>query len=172
MHARGLRTGTGEPFDAVSVQWARFAWKLPSLKERLLAAGWLTGAQATTRFQVGRTTLARWRTLGRIKARICNENGEWLYWSSLEPVPDQVDLVRSTERGAVRVTLLPYRPPALPCGGKRVILASSNSPASSAAPARRSARHSARSRAARKRAWRGGASASLAPVPHALSPWQ
>ena len=45
LNERGLRTGAGDAFDPVSVQWVRFSAKLKSLKERLLDAGMLTGKQ-------------------------------------------------------------------------------------------------------------------------------
>ena len=35
LNERGLHTGAGDAFDAVSVQWVRFSAKLPSLKARL-----------------------------------------------------------------------------------------------------------------------------------------
>lgn len=80
LNERGLNTGAGDAFDPISVQWVRFSHKLQSLKERLLAAGWRTGKQITTNLGIGRTTLCRWRAEGRIKGRICNDLGEWLYW--------------------------------------------------------------------------------------------
>jgi len=85
LNQRGLCTGAGTPFDAVSVQWVRSTGKLPSLKERLLAAGMLTAKQIGERLGVGRSTIGRWRTLGLVQARVCNSMGEWLYWP-----PDQV----------------------------------------------------------------------------------
>jgi hypothetical protein len=47
LNERGLRTGAGDAFDQVSVQWVRFSHKLTNLKARLIAAGWLTIAGAT-----------------------------------------------------------------------------------------------------------------------------
>ena len=79
LNERGLRTGAGEAFDAVSVQWVRFSAGLTSLKERLLAAGMLTGPQIAAQLGVRRTTIGRWRREGRLEARICNEMGQWLY---------------------------------------------------------------------------------------------
>jgi hypothetical protein len=79
LNERGLRTGAGDAFEPVSVQWVRFAHKLKNLKERLLAAGWLTSKQIEATLGVSRTTLGRWRAEGRIKGRICNDRGEWLY---------------------------------------------------------------------------------------------
>ena len=79
LNERGLRTGAGEAFDAASIHWVRFSHKLKSLKQRLLDAGWLTGKQIASEIGVTRATLGRWRLAGRIKARICNDRGEWLY---------------------------------------------------------------------------------------------
>jgi hypothetical protein len=103
---RGLHTGAGDAFDGESVRWVRFAHRLKSLKQRLLESGWLTGRQMSARLGVKRSTLGRWRQAGRIKARLCNDNGEWLYWppaqgdiSAPSPVPTVND--SSTARGAV-----------------------------------------------------------------------
>lgn len=51
-----------------------------SLREQLLEAGMLTGKQVCAKLGVSRTSLGRLRTQGHIKARICNDKGEWLYW--------------------------------------------------------------------------------------------
>jgi len=106
LNERSLHTGAGRTFNSASIQWVRFAKKLKSLKERLLEAGMLTSRQACARLGVGRTTLGRWRQQGRIKARICNDRGEWLYWPPEQPVsPSPVSqpdpMVKSTARGAV-----------------------------------------------------------------------
>jgi DNA invertase Pin-like site-specific DNA recombinase len=106
LNERGLLTGAGVPFDATSVQWARFSAKLPSLKERLLAAGMLTTRQLGERLGVERSTIGRWRTQGLIQARICNELGEWLYWLPKETPPHRRSPKKppvgtSTVRGAV-----------------------------------------------------------------------
>ena len=84
LNQRGLRTGAGDVFDPAGVQWVRFSAKFKSLKERLLEAGMLTGKQIYAKLGVGRSTLARWRVQQRIKARICNDHGEWLYWPPQE----------------------------------------------------------------------------------------
>lgn len=106
LNESGLRTGAGDAFDTSSVQWVRFSHKLKSLKQRLLDAGWLTGKQVATKHEITRTTLGRWREKGRVKARICNELGEWLYWpSDVLPVPDANVASgakdNSTARGAI-----------------------------------------------------------------------
>ena len=80
LNERGLRTGAGEAFDPTSVKWVRHSARLKSLKERLLEAGMVTGKQLSEKLGVSRTEIGRWRTAGTIKARICNDTGEWLYW--------------------------------------------------------------------------------------------
>jgi DNA invertase Pin-like site-specific DNA recombinase len=105
LNERGLCTGAGDVFDRSGVQWVRFSAKLKNLKERLLEAGMLTRKQVSAKFGIGRTTLGRWRADGRIKARICNDQGEWLYWpperrlASGTPADDP--MVDSTAGGAV-----------------------------------------------------------------------
>jgi len=105
LNERGLRTGAGDAFDPVSVQWVRFSTKLKSLKARLLEAGMVTRQQLCAALGVGRTTLTHWRQQGRVEARICNDLGEWLCWPPGRiPVPasrspDQVG--NSTAGGAV-----------------------------------------------------------------------
>ena len=110
LNERGLHTGAGDVFDATSVQWVRVTAKLPSLKQRLIAAGMLTTKQLGTQLGVKRSTIGRWRTQGLIQARICNELGEWLYWPpeqiptrdkspTITPATDPVG--RSPVRGAM-----------------------------------------------------------------------
>jgi DNA invertase Pin-like site-specific DNA recombinase len=105
LNERGLRTGAGDAFDSTSVQWVRFSAKLKSLKERLLEAGMLTRRQACLKLGISRTEIGRWRQQGRVKARICNNLGEWLYWppekdpSSATRAPDEMDTF--TAGGAV-----------------------------------------------------------------------
>jgi len=86
LNERGLRTGAGDAFDAVSVQWVRSTAKLPSLKQRLIAAGMLTTQQICKLLGVKRSTIRRWHAQGLVEARICNERGEWLYWPP-KPIP-------------------------------------------------------------------------------------
>jgi DNA invertase Pin-like site-specific DNA recombinase len=106
LNERTLHTGGGDAFDGGSVQWVRFAHRLKSLKQRLLESGWLTRREMSSRLGVTRSTLGRWRQAGRVKSRICNDNGEWLYWppshgetSATSPAHMVND--SSTARGAV-----------------------------------------------------------------------
>lgn len=110
LNNQGLRTGAGEPFDATSVQWVRHAAKLPSLRDRLIAAGMLTGHQIAAKLGVARSTINRMRVNGSLKARICTNKGEWLYWppdniatdlnATAQTAPG-TDMDRSPARGAV-----------------------------------------------------------------------
>ena len=105
LNERGLRTGAGDAFDSASVQWVRFSTKLKSLKERLLDAGMLTRRQACATLGISRTEIGRWRQQGRVKARICNDLGEWLYWLPEQHPPStnrsSDDMGRFTTGGAV-----------------------------------------------------------------------
>jgi len=105
LNERGLCTGAGDVFDRGGVQWVRFSAKLKNFKERLLEAGMLTSKQVSAKFGIGRTTLGRWRADGRIKARICNDRGEWLYWPPERRLASGTDahdpMVDSTAGGAV-----------------------------------------------------------------------
>jgi hypothetical protein len=106
LNERGARTGAGEHFDTASIQWLRYSSKLPSLKERLLAAGMLTVRQLGEKLDVKRTTIGRWRAQGLLQARICNDQGECLYWLP-DKLPSQpkskkkTTMGRSTARGAI-----------------------------------------------------------------------
>ena len=80
LNERTQRTGAGVAFDDESVKWVRYAHKLKSLKQRLLDCGWLTQREMSSRLGLKRSALGRRRQAGRIKARICNDRGEWLYW--------------------------------------------------------------------------------------------
>ena len=105
LNQRGLCTGAGDVFDRGGVQWVRFSAKLKNFKERLLEAGMLTRKEVSAKFGIGRTTLGRWRADGRIKARICNDRGEWLYWPperrQASGTPAHDPWVNSTAGGAV-----------------------------------------------------------------------
>jgi DNA invertase Pin-like site-specific DNA recombinase len=108
LNERGLRTGAGDAFDPAGVQWVRFSGKLKSLKARLLEAGMLTSKQVSAKLGISRTTIGKLRRDGQLKARICNDHGEWLYWLP-EPIPSPAnhssptpaDLVVTSTAGGV-----------------------------------------------------------------------
>ncbi len=105
LNERGLRTGAGDAFDAAAVQWVRFSAKLPSLKQRLMAAGMLTTRQLGELLGLKRTTIGRWRRQGLIEGRICNELGEWLYLPPTQvpstTTPSNIPMGKSPARGAM-----------------------------------------------------------------------
>jgi hypothetical protein len=107
LNERGLRTGAGDAFDTGSIRWVRYAAKIKNFKAHLLDAGMLTGDQIAARLGVSRTTIGRRRVDGRLKARICNDHGEWLYWppepttSVLSSSSNDTPIVSSTAGGAV-----------------------------------------------------------------------
>ena len=80
LNERGMRTGAGEAFDTVSVKWVRHSAKIKSLKERLLEEGWLTVKEVSARLGISRDAINKRRLQGKLKARICNDHGQWLYW--------------------------------------------------------------------------------------------
>jgi hypothetical protein len=106
LNERGLHTGVGDAFDPISVQWVRFSAKFKSLRQRLLAAGWLTSKQLSAKLGISRTTIGKRRLDGRLRGRICNGVGEWLYWPPEQDrtkpptIPSIDQSVTSTARGA------------------------------------------------------------------------
>jgi DNA invertase Pin-like site-specific DNA recombinase len=102
LNEKNLRTGTGEAFDGVSVQWVRLSAKLKSLRERLIDAGWLTSKQIAAQFGVCLTTVGVMRIKGKLTGRICSDRGEWPHWPPDRPKSPSVrPTVTSTARGAV-----------------------------------------------------------------------
>ncbi len=80
LNERGWSTGSGQHFDAASVRWVRRVARYPSLKERLLEAGWRTATQAGAALGIKRHALREMHIRGDIEARICDGKGQWLYW--------------------------------------------------------------------------------------------
>lgn len=105
LNQRGLRTGAGDEFDALAVRWVRSSTKLPSLKQRLIAAGMMTTPQLGKLLGVKRSTIRRLRCSNLVKGRICNDRGEWLYWppTDLPPtqLPSDTQVDNSTAQGAL-----------------------------------------------------------------------
>ena len=97
LNESGLRTGAGDVFDTASVQWVRYSTKLKSLKERLLDGGMITKKQLSAMLGVCRTTIGKLRRQGRLKARICNDQGKWLYWPPEQISPLAASPAESTE---------------------------------------------------------------------------
>jgi DNA invertase Pin-like site-specific DNA recombinase len=87
LNEQEMRTGAGDSFDTVSIKWVRYSAKIKSLKERLLDAGWLKVKQVSTRLGLSRTSICKLRLQGKLRGRICNDHGQWLYWLPA-PTPD------------------------------------------------------------------------------------
>ncbi|GEM_PF-3193911 len=98
LNRAGHTTGAGAVFDATAVAWIRKAHGLPSLKERLLAAGGVTGAELATRLGITPNQLRYKARLGQLVATVCNDKGERIYATTPEqPQPIQ-RLLASRER--------------------------------------------------------------------------
>ena len=82
----------------------RYTAKIKNLKERLLEAGWLTVEHISAKLGLARTSINRLRVQGKLKARICNDHGQWLYWPT-ETIPigssNETTTVSSTAGDAV-----------------------------------------------------------------------
>ena len=88
LNERGQVTGACTPFDDDSVRWVRTVQNLKSFKQRLLEAGWTTAKQLGSALGVGRHTLRRLHSQGRLRACICDNRGQWLYWpTTTSPLP-------------------------------------------------------------------------------------
>jgi DNA invertase Pin-like site-specific DNA recombinase len=103
LNERGMRTGAGDAFDTISVKWVRHSAKIKSLKARLLEEGWLTVQQASARLGIGRHAISTRRREGKLKARICNDHGQCLYWlpESTAVSNEKVATVSSTAGDAI-----------------------------------------------------------------------
>lgn len=80
LNERGMVTGAGEVFDHQSVKWIRHTNKLRSLKQRLIENGWVSNREMCKLLNSSRDKINKKRIEGELNARLCNDNGEWLYW--------------------------------------------------------------------------------------------
>ena len=80
LNERGLKTGAGDPFTATSVEWARRAAHVKSLRQRLRAKGMLTSTEMGQQLGVDRQTVVKRAKLGQLRGRLTNDNGRWLFW--------------------------------------------------------------------------------------------
>jgi DNA-binding transcriptional regulator YiaG len=99
LNAQGLTTGAGQAFTGDRIKWLRAVKGLTSFRQRLRAAHRLTGKELAAALGVSYDTVKVWRRQGRLRARRCNDKGEWLY-----APPSEQPLVR-----AGRPTLPPAR---------------------------------------------------------------
>ena len=106
LNERGLVTGAGERFDEDAVRWVRHVRHFRSYKQRLQSAGWLNATELGRRLGVSRTTIRRQHQQGRLHARMCSPQGQWLYWPPDRQFteshrPDQPLMVNPDAKGAV-----------------------------------------------------------------------
>ena len=91
LNERGMKTGADARFSAVKTRWLRSAKGIKSLKQRLLDKGWLTTEHYADKLGLHCNTIKTWRAKGLIRARRCNDRGQWLF--------DPRDNVPPTPRG-------------------------------------------------------------------------
>jgi len=85
------RTGTGQPFSALSVLRLRQDHRLPSHRERLRARGLLTIAEVAQQLGVHTSTIKNWHAAGLLTGHKANEQNEQLYEP---PTPGDPRLVK------------------------------------------------------------------------------
>jgi hypothetical protein len=93
LNEQQMRTGAGDSFSTASIKWVRYSARIQSLKERLLADGWLTVKQVSTRLGLSRTSICKLRLQGKLQGRMCNNHGQWLYWL---PEPMLIDSIEQS----------------------------------------------------------------------------
>jgi hypothetical protein len=79
LNKRGLKTGTGQVFDRVTIRWMRHQYKLKTLKQRLLDRGFVTRPELKRRLGIGKDRCNTWQRLGYLQGRHCNAKGEWIF---------------------------------------------------------------------------------------------
>ncbi|MCP3998285.1 MAG: recombinase family protein [bacterium] len=78
LNERGAETGAGAPFSPAAVKWVRCSHGLQSLKQRLMAAGWLTTTEYAVKSGVHYGTVKVWLRDGLLTGRASNDAGHWL----------------------------------------------------------------------------------------------
>ena len=84
LNQQSLRSGSGRPFDRLTVRYIRDTYKLKDRFTRLRASGMLTPQEMADRLDITTGTLKVWRLHGLLNAFRYNCNGECLY----EPLGD------------------------------------------------------------------------------------
>jgi DNA-binding transcriptional regulator YiaG len=78
LNQAGRRTGTGQPFTALSIIRLRQDHRLPSHRNRLRARGLLTVAEMAHRLGVHTSTIKNWHAAGLLTGHKANEQDEQL----------------------------------------------------------------------------------------------
>ena len=87
LNARGLRTGTGQPFRSGNVRYLRTTYGIESLSQHLRCAGWLTVTEIATQLQVHPQTAIRFGREGVLRAARVDDKGDMLFEPPTGPLP-------------------------------------------------------------------------------------
>lgn len=79
LNARGLRTGTGQPFRRLTVRYLRTTHGIEGLGAHLRRAGWLTVTEIATQLQVHPHTAKRFGREGVLRAARVDDKGDMLF---------------------------------------------------------------------------------------------
>ncbi len=79
LNRRKINSGTGQSYNRYMVYWLRRRFKIKSLRQRLADQGMVNTPALCKLLDVNRCTVRQWRYEGRLRGRICNAKGEWMY---------------------------------------------------------------------------------------------
>ena len=79
LNARGLRTGTGQPFRSGNVRYLRTTYSIESLSRHLRCAGWLTVTEIATQLHIHSSTAKRFGREGVLRAARVDDKGDMLF---------------------------------------------------------------------------------------------
>lgn len=106
LNERGLRSGTGKSFRRQIIKEIRLAYELPRHSERLRRHGYLTIQEIADKLGVSTSVVNDRRAQGRLKGRLCNDHGEYLFeeptaaeiFDLLTPIPPtSPDVIRAID---------------------------------------------------------------------------
>lgn len=89
LNAQGLTGGWGKPFTVASLTQLCRAHNIPSLHDRLRAAGMITVDEIATDLGVTPATIKRWQHRGQITGRRIDGRRAWLYHPGQTRPPDR-----------------------------------------------------------------------------------
>jgi hypothetical protein len=79
LNARGLRTGTGQPFRRLTVRYLRATHGIEGPGQHLRRAGWLTVTEIATQLHIHRSTAKRFGCEGVLRAARVDDKGDMLF---------------------------------------------------------------------------------------------
>ena len=87
LNNRWLRSGTGQPFTRLVIRHIRTSYAIPSLREQLRQAGWLTAPEMAALLRVHPTTAKHFAHHGVLLARRADDRGLILFERPTGPLP-------------------------------------------------------------------------------------